>query len=114
MTFKFPGEGVRSSCLDHPVSVLLSQFFRDCEPATGTDWASQCAKWLVTSFMNERASRFAMGCVDFHQDKLRSTCSRYLPGLAVVRITTVFRQRDEKRQVGQDCQGFRKKRKLGD
>ena len=92
MTFEFfrEGGGVRSPWLDHPDSGLPSQFFRDCEPTAVADWASQCAKWLVTTFTNELANGFAMGCVDFHEDKLRFTCSRKLSGLAVVRITTVI------------------------
>jgi hypothetical protein len=67
--------GVRSSWLDHPDSGLPSQFFRDCEPTAGADWASQCAKWLVTTFTNELANGFTMGCMDFHEDKLHCTCS---------------------------------------
>ena len=93
MTFNFSRGEVRSFWLDHPDSGLLSQFFRNCEPTAGADWASQCAKWLVAPFTDELANGFAMGCMDFHEDKLCSTCSRNLSGLAVVRITTVFRQR---------------------
>ena len=72
MTFEYIGSGggVRYSWPDHPDSGLPSQFFRDCEPTAGADWTSQCAKWLVTTFTNELANGFAMGCMDFHEDKL--------------------------------------------
>ena len=78
MTVKFfrEGGGVRSFWLDHPDSGLLNQFVRDCEPTAGADWASQCTKWLVTTFTNELANGFAMGCVNFHEGKLLSPCSR--------------------------------------
>jgi len=66
MTFEFIGSGggVRSSWLDHPDSGLPSQFFRDCEPTAGADWASQCAKmgspWAVWISMRTSFTELAL------------------------------------------------------
>ena len=58
------------------VSTSVQNLFFDLccltgKPVAGTNWASQGAKWLVFSLMNELTNWFSVGSVDFHSESTR-------------------------------------------
>ena len=91
------------------VSTSVQNLFFDLccltgKSVAGTNWASQGAKWLVFSLMNELTNWFSVGSVDFHSERTRKmVVSGLLLRCSIEPVNTQSKYSRREAYEKQDC-----------